>query len=735
LNLPTVGLAFYGPTVTLASGANVTAKTVTYQTDALNLNNAVTTVDDVAGWINIVSNTKNKAITVQATDPADGSLWLNSSKLGQFVTPQLTFGSLMNNVPWNTGAISINSDITGSDTTFRNLSLLTTGAISQPNGKIVLPAINGITCPNCGTLSVIGGTGAVALDNINNAVSTFSATTTTGAISFANSTSFMAGGETGVRTAGGNLTLAAPADGSSIDVLEPGIDACYGMTSGCTSTVMLSAKNSLSLPLVRAGSTVSLYADTGSITDADGTANNIVSGNDSGSVTLNYQAPLGTVDLDAWGATQGPTRTAITDNVRWTQPGGVLDWISWIYGGNGLWSLASNWSGSNIPDSTSEGAAIPSGLTVTFDASAGAVNLGGVNSSGTLEITGGTLNIIGDFTSAGYIQSGGAISATNFTVTDNFLRSAGAAAVTGALAITQTTGNLSPGAWTVGGPVSFTAAGAGSDVIIDGDISKTAGGNANMDVKAARSIVVGAPISSTSGKLDVTLNAHYLTNGAVGNVSIVDSISTNGGNLVVGGGLTPASIPAIGYDGTSINNDKLYGVNVETANISTGGGNIDIRGQGVANSTFNADGISLSVSQLHAGGGNITLEGKSGDQPTNATNSIYFATAIIDTTGSGSIKITGTAGASGTNAIRGVNIYKGTIQTEDGDIEITGTGGDSSHSGNNGVLISGGSSNTVNISSTGIGSMAITGGPLHRPRAYPLPTPIPQPLLAPETLY
>jgi len=400
-----------------------------------------------------------------------------------------------------------------------------------------------------------------------------------------------------------------------------------------------------------------------------------------------------------------------------------------------LWSLASNWSGSNIPDSTSEGAAIPSGLTVTFDASAGAVNLGGVNSSGTLEITGGTLNIIGDFTSAGYIQSGGAISATNFTVTDNFLRSAGAAAVTGALAITQTTGNLSPGAWTVGGPVSFTAAGAGSDVIIDGDISKTAGGNANMDVKAARSIVVGAPISSTSGKLDVTLNAHYLTNGAVGNVSIVDSISTNGGNLVVGGGLTPASIPAIGYDGTSINNDKLYGVNVETANISTGGGNIDIRGQGVANSTFNADGISLSVSQLHAGGGNITLEGKSGDQPTNATNSIYFATAIIDTTGSGSIKITGTAGASGTNAIRGVNIYKGTIQTEDGDIEITGTGGDSSHSGNNGVLISGGSSNTVNISSTGIGSMAITGGPSSSAQAYPLPTPIPQPLLAPETLY
>ncbi len=709
LNLPAVGLAFQGPTVTLANGANVTAKGVTYQTDALNLNNALTTVDGATGWINIFPNTQSKAVTVQATDPANGSLWLNSTKLGQFIAPQLTFGSLMNNAPWNTGAISINSDITGTDATFRNLNLYATGAISQSGGKIVLPAYNAGSCTNCGTLKAIGGTGAITLNDITNAVSTFSATTTTGAISFGNSTSFKVGGGSGVRTAGGNVSLSAPVGGCSIDVLAPGIDACYGMTSGCTSTVSLIANGSLSLPQVRAGSTVILSAANGNITDADGSANNIVSGNNVGSVTLSYEAPSGTVDIDAWGATPGVISNVLTDNVRWTEFAGPINWITWTYGGSGLWSLASNWSGGNIPDSSSEGATIPSGRTVTFDASAGTVNLGGVNSLGTFEITGGALNIAGDFTSAGYIQSGGDISAANFTVTNNFARSAGTAAITGALAITQATGNLSPGAWTVGGPVSFTAAGAGSDVIIDGAISKTAGGDALMNVKAAHAISVVAPISSSAGKLNVTLNAHYLSENGDGNVSVAESISTNGGNLIIGGWNNPSETPARGYEAAN-----PYGVFLEksgTLSVNTAGGNISIRGQGFASSSLDANGVHIGLAELYAGGGDILLVGQAGANPNNSSAGVDIRN-VVDTTGNGKITIEGTGGANSlvgkTNRGVYINTSTGLVRTANGTIIITGNGGVNTATPTNpyntGVHLALGS-----IQSTSGGAISVTG--------------------------
>ncbi|CAH2032634.1 two-partner secretion domain-containing protein [Trichlorobacter ammonificans] len=251
------------------------------------------------------------------------------------------------------------------------------------------------------------------------------------------------------------------------------------------------------------------------------------------------------------------------------------------------------------------------------------------------------------------------------------------------------------------------------DIFVNDAIAKTGTADTSLTLKAERSISINAPISSSGGKLDVVLNAHAQSDTAPGSVWINKNITTNGGSLIVGGGLDPAVTAAIGYG--SATNDQLYGVYVETATISTGGGNIIIRGQGVAGSPFDADGINLANTvQLHAQGGNITLAGRTGDQPTIGTigTAGIYSDAVIDTTGSGAISLTGRGGlGTGKSNIRGINLSGGTIRVENGTLSIIGYGGDATGSNNKGVRLHGSLSTPLQLQSTGSGSISITGGP------------------------
>jgi filamentous hemagglutinin family protein len=225
------------------------------------------------------------------------------------------------------------------------------------------------------------------------------------------------------------------------------------------------------------------------------------------------------------------------------------------------------------------------------------------------------------------------------------------------------------------------------DIFVNETIDKGMGSSidSTLTLAAERSIEVNAPITSTgSYKLNVNLQARA-TDGAVGNVGIFHNITTNGGDLWVGGGsVVGGTGNAIGY--STATSGTRYGIAINGSTINTGGGNITMRGKGIGNaggSSNDADGIDLynNTAILDAAGGNILLVGQGGDNPTAGTSGVFIG-GTVQTTGSGTITITGTGGNGGSYANRGVRIEHGTVQSENGAIVITGTGGAGLGSGN-----------------------------------------------------
>ncbi len=240
------------------------------------------------------------------------------------------------------------------------------------------------------------------------------------------------------------------------------------------------------------------------------------------------------------------------------------------------------------------------------------------------------------------------------------------------------------------GDITITTSGTENDITVsnsDEGIVYHGTGVADLKLASGRSIFIENPITSDAGKLNVTLNAHAGTGHDTdpGNVVIKSNITTNGGDLVVGGGADPATTPAIGYGTDS--DDQLYGIYIDNnATIATGGGTITMHGQGVDNSPQDADGISFWSGQMHATGGTILLSGQAGTNPSSASSGVYLAADMVDTTGSGAITIQGTGGSNTATLNRGVWIA-GEVQTDSGDLTVTGTGGTAPGTGNTGVWV------------------------------------------------
>ncbi len=255
------------------------------------------------------------------------------------------------------------------------------------------------------------------------------------------------------------------------------------------------------------------------------------------------------------------------------------------------------------------------------------------------------------------------------------------------------------------------------------NIIKTGGGNASLTLQAAGSIFVnsGANISSNSGALNVTLNSRN-DNGtatAAGAILINNaSILSNGGNITLGGGLTPLTTPAIG---TLANVEGIRLLPGTT--LSSGAGNISLRGQGVNGSSF-ADGVH-SAAKIQSTTGAINITGDGGLFATGAANNginMDNANSGVNTV-DGAITLTGkggsTAGPGGFN--RGIQVQLGPViqSTGAGTITLIGNGGTSvDNSGqNSGILISGAAGTKISavngaISLTGKGG-TVTGAVLN----------------------
>jgi len=251
---------------------------------------------------------------------------------------------------------------------------------------------------------------------------------------------------------------------------------------------------------------------------------------------------------------------------------------------------------------------------------------------------------------------------------------------------------------------SSGATSGNGDIFVNDAIAYSGVSDRSLTLKAGRSIVVNQPITSTSNHLDVNLVSHYLSNAATGSVSIQSNIATNGGGLLVSGGTVPETTGfAIGYGMAS--NAQRYGVYLDTnAQITTSGGNINIRGQGVDTATGDADGISLWSGQLNAGGGNITLIGKAGDNQASSSSGVYIANTV-KTTGAGTITIEGTGGVNTGTINRGIRLEGGNVSTENGLLSMTGTGGNAPGTSNAGISTNAAST----IQTTGTGGVKLAG--------------------------
>lgn len=220
---------------------------------------------------------------------------------------------------------------------------------------------------------------------------------------------------------------------------------------------------------------------------------------------------------------------------------------------------------------------------------------------------------------------------------------------------------------------------------LDNDLIDNA--SSNVTLQATNDIVIAAPINMTTPDVGLTAQA----NGGIAVISgTADEIRTNGGDIVL----------QADNDGDGIGN---FYISQDEARlqITTNGG--DFTGQGAYVELYSPD--------INTDGGNITLTGTGNESPgtTNGGNGISLLDGtILETTGNGSIELSGTGGVSDSNRM-GVYI-SGTdtiVRAQNGDITITGRGDtDGAGSGTNeGIHIDGGAL----VETTGDGAIHLAG--------------------------
>ncbi|MEG4329352.1 beta strand repeat-containing protein, partial [Microcoleus sp. herbarium5] len=158
-------------------------------------------------------------------------------------------------------------------------------------------------------------------------------------------------------------------------------------------------------------------------------------------------------------------------------------------------------------------------------------------------------------------------------------------------------------------------------------------------------ITVSAPISWT--------NSNSLTLNADNNINVNTNITTQGGNIT------------LNADSDNLNGGRLQILN---STIDTKGGNFLGKGQG---SAALGNGIEIQDSTINAGGGKIDLNGVAGNTASNFGIALS-GTALLKTTGSGNITLNGTNGSSPNSS--GIVLRGSTISSVNGDITLTGSG-------------------------------------------------------------
>ncbi len=248
---------------------------------------------------------------------------------------------------------------------------------------------------------------------------------------------------------------------------------------------------------------------------------------------------------------------------------------------------------------------------------------------------------------------------------------------------------------------------AGRSIILNnGVVISLDGGNFSATINDEN---VADPVYRDPGTAQFVMNplAQILTNGgnvtiepgtfdgnAVGEVRINDSATINAGTGNIN--LTGTGA-AGGIEG--------YGIEVAGSLQTTGTGNIILNGTGGAGINDNY-GIFITGS-ISSNDGNISLTGTSNGTGQGNHGIFLNLGGAVETTGAGSINLTGTASDGNGNFNKGIFIFNtSSISSVDGNINLTGIGGDGNGTNSEGInIINQTSISSVNgdINLTGIG--------------------------------
>lgn len=350
--------------------------------------------------------------------------------------------------------------------------------------------------------------------------------------------------------------------------------------------------------------------------------------------------------------------------------------------GTGAISIAATNLGATNYNLTLRGGAATFTGGITLSASKTATfNTAGITGSGATDVTssGGTL----------------VLNTTGAVDIDTAVANLGASTVTGGAVDVSNTGSLA-----VSGAVSFTsdlAFASSGTLTIGANLSKTSGGASTTTLEAANGVVfnAGTSLTSSSGAMAVVLNGDTDAN-SQGPVLLntITSITSNGGDVTIGGGANPATTAAFGSAGIS-----EYGVRI-LGTITAGAGNVSIRGAALSAPTAAAHGVDISTGS-GVSGNNITIAGTGGSSAAFATSGVNITKTV--TSAGGNVSITGTTTGSLAGLSRGVFIQNTSVTTSGtGTIAVDGTAGGGNNSG---VELN----NSGNVTSTGSGAITIDG--------------------------
>jgi filamentous hemagglutinin family protein len=654
-----------------------------------------------------VSQASALSVAGNATFSAGGNT-ITLTNASNAVTGNVAFSNATDTVSWReAAAVSLAASSAASLSVQAGGTITQVGALAVTGASSFNAGANAITLTNGS--NALGGSVTLINTGANNVQ-----LTNVGAIDLNGSS--VGGNLTLIKTGAGDITQSTPltvggtlsADaGSGLITLNQGANSIAGavtLTSTNVGTSAIQNGGPLDLGTVNITGNLDATGNSGAITQSGV----ITVGGTASFTTGNYNITLSNASNSIAGdialTTTGSGNVVLVNNVATTlgatSTGGNLSVTS-----NGLLTQSAAMSvggsasfASGTANTTLSQASNSVGGTVTF-ATTGSGNVTWVETGsteiaastigGNLSVTSGAITLSGDVTTGGtqtYAGSNVDFAGGAVVLTGNGLSFSGAVAdAVASVTFDGGTGSIAFGGAVTLGSINAMATGG---IALGGDVDAITG-----------PISFGSAFSTTGSRTISSPNGGMTLSGG----------TWSGGTLVLAAPFIDMGGTYTGTSGGNLSATADVSVNIASASIATNGGNVTLSGNAGGAATGDFSGVKLDTSTLVAAGGNITMIGHGGDGAGTAPfqHGILVLNSAVQTSGGGTISLTGTGGSPTTGGISvGVYVYgaASSVQTANGALTINGTGGAGTGTNNPGVSVEQGA-----VRTTGTGAINVTG--------------------------